>query len=264
MSLYLLEGGFSHKPCLIRGHGKSFATGAQASKSRHIDTSHEEPSECTCVGYHFRRVRLNTHKNKDAIFPSKKTQSINPCTVSYTSRLIEVHYLATLCKYSHLQSESSESEDDGQSHSHRVNSGAGSAASCLGGRRSGGARATATAWSSSSAGLSTTSCASAASGVVAAARRGSAVVAAAAGLSGWQLDVAGAAEVVAGSGAQVVGDGELDFVLGVGVTEGVPEDVLLAEKRATNGLPVLLGVVDGRISGTERGTRVCPTSLKSQ
>jgi hypothetical protein len=63
-------------------------------------------------------------------------------------------------------------------------------------------------------------------------------------------------------GGEVLGNGELHLVVGVGVTEVVPEGGdLVEEALAANVLPVLLGVLDARNSLVPVGTLVGPSGL---
>jgi hypothetical protein len=71
-----------------------------------------------------------------------------------------------------------------------------------------------------------------------------------------------AREVEERGGGQVLGNGELHLVVGVGVTEVVPEGGdLVEEALAADLLPVLLGVLDAGLGLIPVGTLVRPASL---
>lgn len=81
------------------------------------------------------------------------------------------------------------------------------------------------------------------------------------GAGGFIVDLV-AREIEERSGGEVLGNGELHLVVGVGVTEVVPEGGdLVEEALAANILPVLLGVLDAGNSLIPIGTLVGPSGL---
>jgi hypothetical protein len=231
----------------------------------HVLHWHSRPKISHENGYHSpRTTTLHTHTRETPRTPQCSLRKESPSLLAHST---PKHLGGDYDTISHLQGKGSKGEDNGQSHGHGVDSrdGCGSrgvasglswggtGASSATGRTTGDARgrsvaagrSNAAAGGSRAAGLG----ASAAAG---ASRRGR---------SRWELLLLRAAEVVAGLSVEVVGDGKLDVVGWVGVTEGVPEDVLLAEQRAADLLPVLASVVDGCVRSAVGLAAVCPAGL---
>src|SRR5690242_2548154 len=86
--------------------------------------------------------------------------------------------------------------------------------------------------------------------------------------TGHNVDGSGKCQIVAAcltgqvesrSRTKVVGDSEFDFVLGVGVEEGIPEDISSTKEPAPNVLPVCGSIVDGRFRIPPHRADICPT-----